>query len=139
MGSIKISYAEAKSQFPDHVKAVLAQIKPGTKAAAKKPDELKWTINWITRIEPGKANQHFSSLRATCHSSWYAKFDDLPKQVNDLLAKAAAETAAEKKRIQALTPAQRNAETQAILAQLRGSPGFVEVTITNNQARNYGR
>jgi hypothetical protein len=154
--TINISYAEAVREFPDAIKDVLKQIKPTSQAAKKKPEELKWTIQWGETIKASsfggiapydklntiedklafRLSQCSSYLYATCKANYCVALPVNPKKLIEKLREHIEKETAERKRVESLTPEQCQAETEDLLKQLRGQPGFLEVMIPARQFHN---
>lgn len=97
------------------------------KAELKEQEEKrKWTVR--QRVDDYMKRSSFS-IEATCKRNWYAKINSVPPQVINQITKMFEKEVAEEKRVDALTPQERDAETAALLGELFGQPGFVAVRL----------
>jgi hypothetical protein len=130
---LSISYNSAVSRYPSQVEEILRQKnESGCKHKNTAPENMRWEFNWAIEIGNGKRQIFGMSLCGRVkYGKWYASITDTPQEIVEMHERERAAEEAEQKRIDALTPEQRNKETQEILSRLMGTPGFVHVQVRN--------
>lgn len=101
--------------------------------AREKDEKMRWkdTATLEDRIQRYMEGLHISlSARLTPRGGSYGvPLNSIPPEIQADIRETSQQEVAERARFNALTPAEREAETQGLLAQLRGSPGFTEIHI----------
>jgi len=159
-----LTFEQAQEQFPEAIQDIENQRKAGKSKNKSIPlSELKWSIDWCvtgrsysfqevlqkaTEEKPpepatfeeyweGKKGCYGVSLRAHLRqSSWYSHLKEVPHQIIDLVQKSWEEDQTENARIDALTPEEFDKETQDLIDELSGNPGFVQVNISFPRKEN---
>jgi len=132
---LKTTYQEVLKRYPQQVAEILKKKdESSSKSKDMKPSDMRWEFDWCVCIGSNGHNIP-STIVSVClvgkagHGRWYAGLLETPHEITDLYDKQKEEEKKEKERISKLTPEERNRETQKILKQLRGMPGFWEINI----------
>jgi hypothetical protein len=157
MAFLKIPYEEALQNHPEAVQEALASLRKGkSKHRNEPPENFAWGYYWCVVIESGvgsirdvlsgamsRATQDMSidaqvqDYGRRCHvhlqlekNRAYGRSERLPtpQRFLDSYRQNLEERALEQARVDALSPEERQRETEAILQQLR-KPGFIEIRI----------
>jgi hypothetical protein len=101
--------------------------------AREKDEKMRWedTATLEDRIQRHTEGLHVSlSARLTPRGGGYgAPLNSIPPEIQAEIRESSQQEMVERARFNALTPAEREAEAQALIAQLRGSSGFAEIRV----------
>jgi hypothetical protein len=128
MGRVKISYQEMQEKYPDHVSAIMGEIRSSKSKSKDTPiEDIEWCIRWVTIFNDGD-HKHagFSFTAKAGRVSRELPVDNMPDEVASFLDKEVKDRAAEIKMIESLSDEERNERLQKVLSELRKGKGFME-------------
>lgn len=128
MGRIEISYQEMQEKYPDHVSAIMEEIRSSKSKSKDTPiEKIKWCIRWVTIFKDGgQEHAGFSFTAKAGRVSRELPVDNMPCEVASFLDKQAKDRATEIEIIESLSDEERNERLQESLSELRKYKGFME-------------
>jgi hypothetical protein len=156
---LQTTYKEVSELYPETIKHLEKEKMRSKAKNAKEPlSKFKFVYDWCVRIQAssladimsGKAHAEAGERRkmtlqqrvddkmsrisvtvrvALGHTRYCSELKSVPPAIIEQCRRDFEEQIAEEKRIDSLTPEQREAETQAILEELRKNPGFTEIQV----------
>jgi len=146
---IPLTLEAVKASYLEELKIIMAILRSEegqskTKKDLNGPESVEWYIDFGVRIGPdstaqrarlglkGWADQHIgASLVGKVNRYWHrsVRFEETPEEILESYRQSDRDRAAEQARVDALSPQERQAELNAILGELRGQPGFIELRI----------
>lgn len=155
---LDITYERALEAWPNLVDEVVHKLRQGkSKQRNASPSDMKWSLEWAQMIpgggfnltdiisgrvprpapKPETAEGRWEQVRQNIGASlagsigrwwWSVKIQEVPEEIRNQYITKYEEDIAEEHRVAGLTDEERDAETEALLNQLRG-PGFMELRI----------
>jgi hypothetical protein len=153
---LAITYQSALERYPKQVAEILAKLQSGkSREKGAKPEELDWHFDWCVRItgaytfnemienigkkeEPKSIDEQVKEYEQNCSvcltatkGRWvgYSSLIPVPPEILESCRKGHEQQEADKKRFDALTPEQKNAEVNGLLKQLGRSKGFMAFSV----------
>lgn len=144
---IPVTYAEAKARYPAAVEEIIQKLRSGkSKEKNSAPDKLDWFFDWgivlpscrfedILKGIKEEAGPVKDRIRCSLFASkgrWW-KFSEhilpIPQEIIDIEEQGEKEHQEKKKKYAELPEEEKQARMQETLNQLRGTPGFMEITV----------
>lgn len=150
---LPVDYATALELYPEAVAEAVAMLrKSRSKHRKADPVTLKWKYWWCVEIraytftelldgtaqERGKDRHEMtldervadevkrSHVSVVVANNYHGKLGTVPDVIRELIEEGHKGNMAEEARVAAMSDEEREARTQEVLQQLRGSPGFME-------------
>ena len=127
MSRIKITLEEAHN-YPEACKSIIDHLKD--------TENIKWYYDWCEEVKGGMWEPSVEERIGNIYCSLYAhcgrkkksvSLDKVPQKLIDRLNEQEEESNKEQERIDNLTEEEKQAEVEALLKQLRGYSGFIEL------------
>jgi hypothetical protein len=154
---IPIAFQIVSSRYPNQLLEIHSKLKNSKSKEKNVPlEEWNWNFDYCVRITNGcfklsdifnkgvvpkhqtpqeiyadRLNNTFCSITASKGRAWLqsSTLAELPQEIKDSWAKQKEDSIKEQKRVDSLTPNQKQEEINCLLKQLRKSPGFMEIKL----------
>ena len=141
---LPITFALASARHPAGVEAIMRKLRSGkSKHRGKGPEDLTWRYEWSVRIDgnpeeamsPDDAVKDRVRRTHAClegrigHWRGYHVLESVPQEIADVHRRHIEEWRAERARVEALSPEERQREFNEALREASQYPGFMAVCI----------
>jgi len=156
----EISYADAKTRYPEHVADIMAQLRASTsKERERDESELRYFVSWCQGSQSITPAQFLAEKHQPEPNTWESYLEDMksrvlvclkgsikrackyskpitpevPEEIIQCWRKGWERQQADRERVSKMTDDERNAEITDLVGQLQGMGGFAAFTFKKQQ------